>query len=360
MEDAGDEQYRGELEKIFEKVVLVHLPKHLAGINVLSGVVSKLPFQVSYFKSKAMQRQLNELLEAERYDAIHIQHLRMAPYLEHRSDLPRILDLPDAFSLYWQRRKAIKKNPLKKGAESWEAGRVFRYEQTVLQRFDRTLCCSAEDLKYLQEKHGADNLSLLPNGVDLSTFYPKDHDYGHNQTLLFTGNMDYAPNVDAVVYFSNDILPLIRERHPEVKFIIAGQRPVAAVKVLAENLADVTVTGFVEDLTVLYNAASVVVAPLRFGAGTQNKVLEAMAMGIPVVCSHIGFGGLGIENGDGAIMRPDAQGFATAVSELLDSEAARRALGRKAAQVIEARFGWDAIADMLEQYLTEVAQSYAG
>lgn len=355
MEEAGDEQYRPELEQIFEKVVLVHLPKRRAGMNVLGGVVSRLPFQVSYFKSKEMQRKLNTLLQQERYDAVHVQHLRMAPYLEHRADLPRILDLPDAFSLYWQRRKAVKKNPLKKSAESWEAGRVFRYEQQVLQRFNRTLCCSAEDLKYLQEKHGADNLSLLPNGVDLATFYPKNHDYSHNHTLLFTGNMDYAPNVDAVVYFCKEVLPLIRKKQPQVKFVIAGQRPVAAVKALAQEVEHVAVTGFVADLTELYNAASVVVAPLRFGAGTQNKVLEAMAMGIPVVCSHIGFGGLGIENGEGAIMRTDAVSFADAVVHLLDSEAARKALGEKAARVIEARFGWDAIAALLEQYLKEVA-----
>jgi len=355
MEDAGDKQYRPELEKIFEKAVLVHLPRRQAGMNVLGGVVSKLPFQVSYFKSKEMQRQLNALLQKERYDAIHVQHLRMAPYLEQRSDLPRILDLPDAFSLYWQRRKAVKKNPLKKSAESWEASRVFRYEQQVIKRFDRTLCCSAEDLKYLQEKHGANNLSLLPNGVDLSTFHPKNHDYSHNHTLLFTGNMDYAPNVDAVLYFCKDVLPLIRKKHPDVKFIIAGQRPVAAVKALAAEVSGVQVTGFVEDLTEMYNTASVVVAPLRFGAGTQNKVLEAMAMGIPVVCSHIGFGGLGIENGEGAIMRTDAKGFAAAVISLLDSESARRSLGEKATAVIRARFGWDAIADTLEGYLLEVA-----
>lgn len=358
MEDPDDEQYRPELEKIFQKVVLVRLPKHQSGINVIGGVVSRLPFQVSYFKSKAMQQQLNALLSAESYDAIHVQHLRMAPYLEKRSDLPRILDLPDAFSLYWQRRKAIRKNPIKKSAESWEANRVFRYEQQVLQRFDRTLCCSAEDLKYLKEQHGAQNLSLLPNGVDLSTFHPKNHDYSPNGTLLFTGNMDYAPNVDAVVYFCKEILPLIRKEHPKVHFVIAGQRPVAAVKALAAEIQGVTVTGFVKDLTALYNAASVVVAPLRFGAGTQNKVLEAMAMGIPVVCSHIGFGGLGIDNGEGAMMRTDAASFAGAVTELLYSEAARISLGEKAAAVIQEKFGWDAIACTLEKYLVEVANAH--
>ncbi len=151
------------------------------------------------------------------------------------------------------------------------------------------------------EKHGVQAIQVLPNGVDTTKFKPLNHDYNDAGTLLFTGNMDYAPNVDAVLYFTTDIWPLIRQKHPDVKFIIAGQRPIDKVLDL-QNIPGITVTGFIPELQEMYNAASVVVAPLRFGAGTQNKVLEAMAMGIPVVCSNIGFEGLGIADGEGAFM----------------------------------------------------------
>ena len=147
------------------------------------------------------------------------------------------------------------------------------------------------------------------------SFKAGGHDYSHNHTLLFTGNMDYAPNVDAVQYFVEEVFPIIKQQHPQVKFIIAGQRPVKKVLDLASD--DVQVTGFIKDLAAVYNQASVVVAPLRFGAGTQNKVLEAMAMGVPVVCSNIGFKGLGIESGEGAIMQTDPQQFAQSVICLL-------------------------------------------
>ncbi|MGC4059308.1 MAG: glycosyltransferase [Chitinophagaceae bacterium] len=172
--------------------------------------------------------------------------------------------------------------------------------------------------------------------------------------MLFTGNMDYGPNVDAVAYFAAEVFPLIAERFPDVQFVIAGQRPIAKVQALASN--NIKVTGFIPNLADEYNKASVVVAPLRFGAGTQNKVLEAMAMGIPVVCSNIGFAGLGIESGEGAIMQTNPRLFADAVMELLSSETLRRSVGEKGIEVIQHRFSWDIIAKQLEQYLSKTAQ----
>ena len=186
----------------------------------------------------------------------------------------------------------------------------------------------------------------------METFSPRPHDYSHNKTILFTGNMDYAPNVDAVIYFVQSILPTIKAKLPDVHFVIAGQRPVGKVSELANDY--ITVTGFVKDLAEMYNSASVVVAPLRFGAGTQNKVLEAMTMGVPVVCSHIGFGGLGIQSGEGAIMQTDPQAFAESVIALLSSEELRKKTGEAGAKVIRSRFDWDIIVRQLEQYFVDV------
>lgn len=348
-EDLG---YKAELEKIFTEVHFVYLPKWKSAMQCLSGLWDSKPLQVLYFQSAEMRSLLDAQLAKHKYDAVHVQHLRMSPYLAGRKDLPRILDLPDAFSLYWERRKTVKRGVLTTLFENEEQKRVLKYER-VLEQYNLSLVCSAEDLAYLQKTHDTGNLRLLPNGVDLDTFAPRGHDYSHSDTLLFTGNMDYAPNVDAVVYFTNTILPLIRLKYPKVRFIIAGQRPVKKVAELAND--HVEVTGFVKDLAATYNSGSVVVAPLRFGAGTQNKVLEAMAMGVPVVCSHIGFGGLGINSGEGAIMQRDPVAFAKSVIELLSSEEKRRAVGHAGMQVVKNNFDWDIIAARLEGYFKEVA-----
>lgn len=346
-----DLSYKAELEKVFKTVHFIYLPKWRSALNCLAGLWSATPFQVLYFKSRALAAKLQELVATEHFDGIHVQHLRMSPYLAANKELPRILDLPDAFSLYWERRKMVKRGLLTTLFENEEQKRVLKYER-ILKEYNLSLVCSSEDLNYLEKTHHTGNLRLLPNGVDLTTFSARNHDYSHNHTLLFTGNMDYAPNVDAVIYFAQSILPVIRARFPDVKFIIGGQRPVPKVQELAND--HVLVTGFIKDLAETYNSASVVVAPLRFGAGTQNKVLEAMAMGVPVVCSHIGFGGLGIASGEGAIMQTTPDGFANSVIELLSSADTRRTVGEAGMRVIKTKFDWNIIALQLEQYFREI------
>lgn len=354
-QNAEDHAAQPELERIFKEVHQVSLPSWKSALHCLSAAWDTRPIQVLYFQDGGMRRKVKELFARHTYDAVHVQHLRMAPYLSDIKTVPRILDLPDAFSLYWKRRESINRGLLRKWFERLEGRRVLGYEP-VIKKYELSLVCSPEDLEYLKETHGSRNLRLLPNGVDLDHFYPREHDYSAADTILFTGNMDYAPNVDAVGYFCEDILPRIREQYPDVRFVIAGQRPVEAVRRLEGP--GIEVTGFVPDLAVKYNEASVVVAPLRFGAGTQNKVLEAMAMGVPVVCSNIGFAGLGIAQGEGAFMQTDPVAFANSVMDLLASEDLRRSTGEKGAEVILNHFGWDAIAGQLEGYFEEVAKSF--
>lgn len=352
MQSKEEYQYLPELQKIFSKIELVYHPFRKSVLNCAFHAFSKTPFQVLYFKSYRFKKSLATLLQENRYDAIHVQHLRMAQYLASKKNYKRILDMPDAFSLYWQRRKQTKRPIWNLVFDAIESKRVEQYE-SILTQFDQSLVCSIEDLDFLKQSHPNASINLLPNGVDLETFTPMQHDYDHNKTLLFTGNMDYAPNIDAVQYFVKDIFPLILNEFPDTKFIIAGQRPVEKVQALAAK--NILVTGFVPNLAEAYNSASVVVAPLRFGAGTQNKVLEAMAMGIPVVCSNIGFKGLGIESGEGAFMHQDATGFANRVKQLLDDKDLRQKTGNKGIEIIQQQFSWDIIAKKLENYFFKLS-----
>jgi glycosyltransferase involved in cell wall biosynthesis len=252
-ESEEDKQYKAVLETIFKEVHLVHLPKWRSALNCLAGIASDIPFQVLYFRSAEMEARLDALLKEHKFDGIHVQHLRMSPYLSKRKDLPRILDLPDAYSLYWERRKMVKRGVLTTAFENIEQQRVLKFEY-ILKEYQKSLVCSSEDLEYLQDHLGAHNLGLLPNGVDLDTFVFRGHDYSHNHTLLFTGNMDYAPNVDAVIYFKEEILPLIHQRFPGVRLVIAGQRPVQKVLDLAGE--QIAVTGFVKDIAAVYDEAA--------------------------------------------------------------------------------------------------------
>jgi glycosyltransferase involved in cell wall biosynthesis len=164
--------------------------------------------------------------------------------------------------------------------------------------------------------------------------------------------MDYAPNVDAVQYFVDEIFPLILEKHPESHFVIAGQRPVKAVLDLASDRIEIT--GFIENLASEYGKANVVVSPLRIGAGTQNKVLEALAMNQAVVCSKVGFLGLGLKSGEGILMGETAHEFANHVVSILTSEELRKRLGETGGQYVRSTFAWSGISQQLLSYFEKI------
>ena len=340
-----------ELQPFFKEIELVYLPKWRSVLNGIPALLSTTPLQMAYFRSAKMKRMVKFALERYEIDVIHTQHLRMSQYTRD-VDFPKILDLPDAFSLYFKRRNETERPLINRLIDKIEIGRLVKAEK-VITRYDKTLVCSAEDKGYLEKLHKTDNIDILLNGVDLETFdVGYGHNYSHSNVLLFTGNMDYAPNVDGVQYFVKEMWPTIAKANPETQFIIAGQRPVDAVKKLASDR--ITVTGFIPDLKDMYAEASVVIAPLRFGAGTQNKVLEAMAMGVPTVCTHIGFEGLQIQSGDGVIMAKEKDLFISEVNALLVNEEKRKQVGEKGLQIARNRFSWDRIAEKLEEYLIAV------
>lgn len=352
-ETKKDLTYQAELEKIFKEVHLVYLPKWKSWVNSGLNFLGKAPFQLAYFKSRKMKQVLHNFLDQHDVDVIHTQHLRMSQYSKDLKTYRRILDLPDAYSLYWQRRKQVERPWYNRVFDNLESSRVVRYEKVVYD-YDLNLVCSVEDRDHLLETHQGAHVGLLRNGVDLDNFSYQGHDYSRAKTLLFTGNMDYAPNVDAVIYFVEEMLPALREQYPDLELIIAGQRPVKSVLDLASD--HVKITGFVPDIADMYREADVVIAPLRFGAGTQNKVLEAMAMGVPVVCTDIGFKGLEIESGEGVFHAPDKDQFIKKVSELIDSEQLREKTGQKGLQLAKDKFSWDGIAKSLEEHFEDVVR----
>lgn len=352
-ESEEDFQYQGKLEEIFREVHFIHLPRIQSYINCLKALFTRTPFQIAYFKSGEMDREVREFLSTHKVDVIHTQHLRMAQFTMNIQQ-PKILDLPDAFSLYWKRRIANEGSWIKRILERIEFNRLYRFEGETAGKFDQALVCSREDLEYMKQEHGVKGIDLLRNGVDLSTFHSAGHNYLQHEIILFTGNMDYAPNVDAVLYFAREIFPIIQEHMPETMFVIAGQRPVR--KVLELRSDQIVVTGFVPDLREMYLQAAVVVSPLRFGAGTQNKVLEAMAMGVPVVSGQVGFQGLEVTNGEGVFLETTPDGFASRTIELLRSAELRQHTGEAGQKIAHARFSWDSIAARLQTYCETCAK----
>jgi sugar transferase (PEP-CTERM/EpsH1 system associated) len=350
-ETEEDISYVDNLKPYFKKIDYVYLPKSRSILNTITGLFNSIPFQVNYFKSKSFQSLLDQQLETFEFDAIHVQHIRMSQFLYNKPNLNNvILDLPDAFSLYWKRRANNSINYLNRIFEITEYNRVKNFEINFVSRFKKVLVCSHEDQIYLQEL-GLKTVDILENGVDTNMFKPSVDAYIPFR-VLFTGNMDYAPNIDAVTYFASEIWPKIIQKVPNALFVIAGQRPVP--KVLALKSDTIQVTGFIQDLTEEYSKAHIVVSPLRIGAGTQNKVLEALSMNIPVVTTHVGYKGLGLEPNQGALLSTNADEFAQNAIRLLSDPQMRDSIGKSGGEIIRNRFSWNGIAQKLENYFLQI------
>ncbi|MBS3914852.1 MAG: glycosyltransferase [Bacteroidetes bacterium] len=350
-ETKEDLTYKLELEKKFHHVKLFYLPKWKSYLRVLRTLFSGVPLQVGYFKSPDFQKILHQYLQENKFDAIHVQHLRMSQFIEDPHKLNAILDLPDAFSLYWKRRSENAGKLWMRKFAAMEYKRLLAYEKYQLNRFPLNLVCSKEDCEYLIQSTDA-NVQVLPNGVDTNLFQPNSGILPIPGRILFTGNMDYEPNVDAVEYFCSEIFPEIKKQVPYAHFVIAGQRPVA--RVLRLKSESVFITGFVKDMNQEYSLSNVVVAPLRFGAGTQNKVLESMATGVPVVCTKVGFKGLGIQSGEGAILTNSTDAFISEVVKLLLNQQYHSEVSASGRSYVEHYFSWNAIADLLVQYVHQL------
>ena len=341
----------GKSAKIISRIEYIYRPLWVSAFFTFLGTFTRKPFQIAFFQSRKFKKKLKSLLEAEKYDAIHVQHIRMAQYFEGLDKSNVILDLPDAFSLYWQRRRDQSQHFLQKLFASTEFNRLFKFEQEMIPQFAKTLVCSTVDQEFLKQSTGA-NVELLENGVDINQFYPRNDIDFVNGRILFTGNMSYAPNIDALHYFMVEIWPSVLDAFPEATFVIAGQKPGNWIQSLASD--KVTVTGFVEDLAKEYASANVVISPLRIGAGTQNKVLEALSMNVPVVSTEVGYKGLGLETGEGVIVAKNPTGFSDGILKILNDHTFRSELGQKGGEKIRTRFSWQGIAKKLEGYFIEL------
>jgi sugar transferase (PEP-CTERM/EpsH1 system associated) len=314
--------------------------------NCMFGLFSSLPFQVLYFSSKKMSRLISSELALKKHELIHVHLIRMAQYAEETTEPKRVLDLTDAGSLYLERFFRSTKNPFMRAFLKTELGRLKRYER-ILEQFDVSLVCSEVDKNILQARAPQAHIDLLQNGIDLEYFSANGMASPIPGRIIYTGNMSYYPNIDGALYFIKEIFPKIRKAFANAKLHIVGQNPSSVLKRLGGE--DVVVTGFVPDIKAEYLQSAIAVAPIRFGAGTLNKILEPMALGIPVVATSIAMEGLPVQHGRDILVADSPDDFAQSVILLLNDEKLQRMLGANAQSVVRNLYDWKRIAIQLEK-----------
>lgn len=333
------------------------LAAHCAGydLGVVRGPVQALrmvtrlptttPSSMGYFYSPHIARRVRELVAGERFDLIFVHCSSVAQYVEHVRDVPKILDFGDLDSQKWLAYSRYKPFPLSLGYRL-EGVKLEREERRLASRFDMCTATTRAEWETLESYRTGVASDWFPNGVDAEYFAPLDERH-EPDTIAFVGRMDYYPNQECMFEFCERTLPLLRARRPGIKLLIVGADPSPSVQALARN-AGVTVTGSVPDVRPYLQRAALMVAPLNIARGTQNKILEAMAMGVPVVTSRVAAGGVDALDREHFLVASTPQEYTDSIVRILDDPAERRRLAIAGRECMLSRHAWSASMQRLD------------
>lgn len=354
------ESERRDLDDLRASGVLVlaaPLPRWRSLANCARALPTRTPLQAVYCWQPALARQIEVALHDGGYDLAHVEHLRGARYgLRLRAwrdgdgrRLPIVWDSVDCISHLFAQAAERSGSAFGRWASRLELGRTRRYEGWLAGQFDRVLVTSAVDqqaLAALAHPDSGSPITILPNGVDLDYFAPAGEPR-EPTTLVISGKMSYHANVTAALYLVHDVMPHVWRERPEVRVWIVGKDPPREVRQLAGPGSRVVVTGTVPDLRPYLQRATLAVAPMPYGAGIQNKVLEAMACATPVVASAQAGLALQAQDGRDLVLAGGAEAFARAVLDLLAGAQRREELGRAGRHYVEEHHDWAAVAGRL-------------
>ena len=351
IDDAADRQGVAALRELVPDLEFRRVWKPLSLLKGLGGLATGGALSVSYFHSRGLRRRLVRRSHERPYDLVYAYSGPMAQY-GRGLGIPLVMDFVDVDSDKWRQYADHSRPPL-----SWlyrtEARRLQASEAEIASWASLCLLATPVEETLLRSFAPWARTAVIPNGIDSEYYAPSGIDPSQ-PAVIFTGAMDYLPNSDAVRHFCADILPLVRREIPETAFYIVGLNPSPDVVRLGE-ISGVTVTGAVPDVRPYYARAGVCVAPMRIGRGIQNKVLQGMAMSLPVVASSLAGRGIQAEAGRDLEIADDPAVFAAHVVRLLRSRAERRRLGEGGRACVETHYVWERNVERLEPLLAAAA-----
>ena len=281
------------------------------------------PSSMGYFYSSELKQRIRALHAEHKYDLIFVHCSSVAQYVEDITDAVKVLDYGDMDSQKWLEYANYKPFPLSLGYW-WEGKKMERAERRLAAKFDYCTATTRMELNTLRELAPGVASDWFPNGVDSKVFAPDGSDYDAD-TISFIGRMDYYPNQECMLRFCKDVLPKIQAQRPSAKLVIVGADPSPEIRALGQ-LPGVTVTGSVPEVQPYVRRSAVMVAPLAIARGTQNKILEALAMGVPVVTSSLAADGVDCVAGEHLLVADSADDIATAVLSLMQDRSKRQQL----------------------------------
>jgi sugar transferase (PEP-CTERM/EpsH1 system associated) len=321
-----------------QSVTAVPLNEWRSKLRALHALIAGQPLSVAAFAETELHGAIKQKFIELKPDLIIVYSCNVAQFADHFPQVPRIMQFAELDSSRWGQYARRSPVPLR-WIYSIEQRRFFAYEHQIAHSFSHALVCTAAEQRDFERLIPGVPVSLVGNGVDLD-YFRSTGAAKRPSSIIFTGVMDYFPNIDAVVWFCENVLPLIQAQMPEASFVICGSRPARAVRRLAKRQG-VRVTGWVPDTRPYLDSAEVFVAPLRMARGVQNKLLEAMAMGLPCVASTTAARGTVVADGEGILAANEPAQFAEHVLHLLRDEKYRSDMACRARAAVEAYYQWD-------------------
>ena len=350
---SGEEAHAAEgLSAHCERALVEVISDKVAWLRTAAWLASPRPMSFGYFYSPRLARRIAEELAGGAYDLVFVHSSSMADYVRDAHGAVTVLDYCDMDSQKWREYAAYKAFPL--STAYWiEAVRLERAERRLGMRYDLCTCATVAELASLRELGIATSSDWFANGVDATQFTPaREYD---PELVAFVGRMDYYPNQQAVLMFCRDVWPRLRLRRPALRFAIVGAEPSGEVRDLA-RLPGVSVTGSVPDVRPHVARAALTVAPLTIARGTQNKILESMAMGVPVVCSAVAARGVDAVPGEHLLTGGDASGHVVAIERVLDSPVLRARLGQAGRDRVVSHHSWSHCLARLDELITAACE----
>jgi glycosyltransferase involved in cell wall biosynthesis len=361
-----------DFDRICEKLSIIALPRIRKALNVLRALPGQEPLQAAFaWQPRAFSTDpLLSKVEGRGwdFDLVHVEHMRGARYgLQLQTRLrarnlrtPIIFDSVDCLTALFQMTAIHAPRLASRWIARLERGRYERFEPRLASMFTRTLVTSSSDRSALialdPSVINAERILVVPNGVDTTQFSPVPGQDHVQPTLIMTGKMSYHANEAMCHHFVEDILPLIWRSKPGVRLLIVGKKPPTSIRAFARD-PRILVTGGVPEMSHYFRQAQVAVAPLVYGMGIQNKVLEAMACGLPVIATSQAVSALEVQNGREIIIEDAPQAFARKVVELLDAPERRARLAERGRKYVERNHDWNKVAERLEEIYLDVVNS---
>ncbi len=351
-----DQQTLETLRAFTDNIYTFSQPSWKSLLNCGLTLPGSQPLQAAYSWNPRMGALVVDLAARRNgnkgFDVVHVEHLRALRYAlqvkRASSTAPVVWDSVDSITHLFS--QAVKSHPKK--VARWllrlELARTRRAEAAGAVIFDRTVVTSIVDQRVFLEIQPEAKISLLPNGVDVDYFQPDESKPRVEDTIVISGKMSYHANVSMVIHLLEDIMPQVWAQKPEIKVWIAGQNPSAEILKFGHDRS-ITITGAVPDMRPYLQRAAIAVAPLRYGAGTQNKVLEAMACGTPVVATSKAVASLNITPGENILVANDPDEFAHHLIDLLDNREWRQNLGEAGRRYVTQENSWQYVTGILEQ-----------